>query len=100
MRGRLDGDRIPDSLTPHPTNTDARRGLASLRQQWPAGVPPEAALCSKISPNATFVDEGDAIALLQSRCYLGIASNTRDIRLCDPLPAAGSFPHINEIYNS
>lgn len=46
------------------------------------------------------LDEGDAIALLQSRCYLGIASNTRDIRLCDPLPAAGSFPHINEIYNS
>jgi hypothetical protein len=41
-----------------------------------------------------------AIALLQSRCYLNIAFNTRDIRLCEPLPASGSFPHINEIYDS
>ena len=61
---------------------------------------PEAALCSKISPNATFIDLGDAIALLQSRCYLSIAFNTRDIRVCEPLPAAGSFPHINEPYDS
>ena len=60
----------------------------------------EAALCSKISPNATFDDEGSPLALLQSRCYLHIAFNTRDIRSCDPLPAAGSFPHINEIYDS
>jgi hypothetical protein len=61
---------------------------------------PEAALCSKISPNATFYDLGGAMALLQSRCYLAVASNTRDIRLCEPLPAAGSFPHVNERYDS
>jgi hypothetical protein len=57
---------------------------------------PEAALCSKVSPNATFADGSGATALLQSRCYLHIAYNTRDTRLCEPLPDAGSFPHINE----
>jgi hypothetical protein len=61
---------------------------------------PEADLCSKVSPNATFRDLGGATALLQSRCYLHIAFNTRDIRLCDPLPAAGSVPHINEQHDS
>ena len=61
---------------------------------------PEAALCSKISPNATFTDLGGQTALLQSRCYLHIAFNTRDLRLCEPLPFAGSFPHINEGYDS
>ncbi len=61
---------------------------------------PEPDLCSKVSPNATFVDLGGAVALLQSRCYLHIALNTRDLRLCEPLPAARSFPHINEIYDS
>ena len=61
---------------------------------------PEAALCSKISPNATFAVMGGATALLQSHCYLHIAFNTRDLRLCEPLPAAGSFPHINERYDS
>ena len=60
----------------------------------------EAALCSRISPNATFDDRGSPTALLQSRCYLHIAFNARDLRLCDALPAAGSFPHINEIYDS
>ena len=61
---------------------------------------PEAALCSKISPNATFAVMGGATALLQSHCYLHIAFNTHDLRLCEPLPAAGSFPHINERYDS
>jgi hypothetical protein len=61
---------------------------------------PEATLCSKVSPNATFDQAGGAIGLLQSRCYLHVAFNTRDARLCDPLPAAGSFPHINESYDS
>jgi hypothetical protein len=61
---------------------------------------PEPALCAKVSPNATFEDGGSATALLQSRCYLHIAFNTRDPRWCDPLPASGSFPHINEVYDS
>jgi hypothetical protein len=59
----------------------------------------ETALCSKVSPNATFVDTG-ATALLRSRCFLSTAFNTRDIRFCEQLPPAASFPHINEIYDS
>jgi hypothetical protein len=39
---------------------------------------PEADLCSKVSPNATF-REGSATALLQVRCHLHIAFNTRDL---------------------
>jgi hypothetical protein len=59
----------------------------------------ETAFCSKVSPNATFVD-GDATALLRSRCYLSIAFKTHDLSLCEELPAAGSFPHMNEQYDS
>jgi hypothetical protein len=55
----------------------------------------EAALCSRISPNAKFTDETGATALLQSQCYQSIAWSTRDSRLCEPLPAA-SFPYVNE----
>ena len=40
---------------------------------------PEADLCSKVSPNATVRDPGGATALLQVRCYLHIAFNTRDL---------------------
>jgi hypothetical protein len=40
---------------------------------------PEADLCSKVSPNATFRDRGGATALLQVRCHLHIAFNTRDL---------------------
>jgi hypothetical protein len=40
---------------------------------------PEADLCSKVSPNATVRDRGGATALLQVRCYLHIAFNTRDL---------------------
>jgi hypothetical protein len=61
---------------------------------------PEAPLCSKVSPNATFEALGGAVRLLQSWCYLHIGYNTRDLRMCEPLPSAGSFPHINEIYDS
>jgi hypothetical protein len=39
---------------------------------------PEADLCSKVSPNATF-REGGATALLQVRCHLHIAFNRRDL---------------------
>jgi hypothetical protein len=53
---------------------------------------PEADLCSKVSPNAT-VREGVATALLQVRCHLHIAFNTRDLGLCEALPANGSFPY-------
>jgi hypothetical protein len=60
----------------------------------------EAELCSKVSPNAMFRESNGATALLQSRCYLSIAFTTRDLQFCDPLPAAGSFPHINENYDS
>ena len=60
---------------------------------------PEADLCSKVSRNATF-REGGATALLQVRCYLDIAFNTRDLGLCEALPANGSFPYTNERYDS
>jgi hypothetical protein len=60
----------------------------------------EPALCAKISPNATFTDHGDVTVLLHSRCYLNLAFNLRDAALCQPLPAAGSFPLINEGYDS
>src|SRR5260221_5600759 len=40
---------------------------------------PEADLCSKVSPNATARDRGGATALLQVRCHLHIAFNTRDL---------------------
>jgi len=59
-----------------------------------------AALCAKVSPNATFVASSEKPALLQSTCYLHLAFNTRQVALCDPLPRAGSSPLINEIYDS
>jgi hypothetical protein len=61
---------------------------------------PEADLCSKVSPNATVRDRGGATARLQVRCYLHIAFNTRDLGLCEALPANGSFPYPNERYES
>jgi hypothetical protein len=61
----------------------------------------EPGLCSRISPNATFADSGGKTALLYSRCYLYLALNIRnDATLCEPLPRRGTFPHINEIYDS
>ena len=50
----------------------------------------EGALCSRISPNATYQNYGPR--LLQSRCYVHIVFDTRDGGLCDLLPAARSFP--------
>jgi hypothetical protein len=61
---------------------------------------PEAALCSRISPNATLKDNVGAPRLLQSQCYLHIAFNTRDSGLCEPLPADRSFPHVSTGYDS
>ena len=60
----------------------------------------DAALCAKVSPNATFVASRERPALLQSTCYLHLAFNTRQAALCDSLPRAGSSPLINEIYDS
>jgi hypothetical protein len=60
----------------------------------------DAALCAKVSPNATFADSSEKPALLQSTCYLHLAFNTRQEGLCDPLPRAGSSPLINENYDS
>jgi hypothetical protein len=60
----------------------------------------EPSLCARISPNATFADSGGKTALLYSRCYLYLAHNTRDAALCEPLPRAGTFPYINDIYDS
>jgi len=39
---------------------------------------PDASLCAKVSPNATFLTYGRATALLRSRCFVSIAYNTRD----------------------
>lgn len=50
----------------------------------------DAAFCAKVSPNATFVDDVNHTARLQSKCYLAIAFNTVQAALCDPLPRAGS----------
>ena len=60
----------------------------------------DAALCAKVSPNATFVDSREKPAYLLSACYLHLAFNTREAALCDPLPRAGSSPVINESYDS
>ena len=85
-----------------PRDRDRRRQANALEflYQKVAIDKREPALCAKISPNATFTDYGDATALLHSRCYLHLAFNLRDAALCQPLPAAGSFPSINEIYDS
>lgn len=57
---------------------------------------PEADLCSKVSPNATFRDLGGATALLQVRCHLHIAFNTRDLGGLrygpTPFPRAADLP--------
>ena len=50
----------------------------------------EGALCSRISPNATYKNSGPR--LLQSRCYVHVVFATRDGGLCELLPAARSFP--------
>jgi hypothetical protein len=60
----------------------------------------DAALCAKVSPNATLVYADQTPALLQSRCYLDLAFNTRQAALCDPLPRAGSSRFINQMYDS
>lgn len=59
---------------------------------------PEAALCSRISPNATYKNFGPR--LLQSRCYVHIVFDTRDGGLCELLPAARSFPRADIGYDS
>ena len=61
---------------------------------------PDAELCAKVSPNATFADTGGKTAVLQSRCYLSIAFNTRDASLCERLPRTGAFPFVNDLYDS
>ena len=57
-------------------------------------------LCSKVSPNATFVDLGGRTALLRSRCYVALAHDTRDAALCGQLPRADAFPYVNNQYDS
>ena len=97
-RGLLSNDEFRSRLRAASDYGEARNrarlrpaGPIELMYQMVAVDASEAALCSKISPNATFDDEGSPLALLQSRCYLHIAFNTRDIRSCDPLPAAARF---------
>jgi hypothetical protein len=58
----------------------------------------EGALCSRISPNATYNNFGPR--LLQSRCYVHIVFDTRDGGLCELLPAARSFPRADIGYDS
>ena len=58
----------------------------------------EGALCSRISPNATYNNYGPR--LLQSRCYVHIVFDTRDGGLCELLPAARSFPRADMGYDS
>ncbi len=57
-------------------------------------------LCKKISPNAFFKDLFDQTVLLRSACYESLALNLHDPTLCDPLPASGTFPYINERFDS
>jgi len=71
-----------------------------LDYQMVAVAVPDASLCAKVSPNATFLTYGRATALLRSRCFVSIAYNTRDAALCDRLPRAGSFPHVIDHYDS
>jgi hypothetical protein len=58
----------------------------------------EGALCSRISPNATYNNFGPR--LLQSRCYVHMVFDTRDSGLCELLPAARSFPRADIGYDS
>jgi hypothetical protein len=60
----------------------------------------EPALCSKISPNATFMPNEEMTSLLQSWCYVQNAQNMGSLAVCERLPASGSFPHILEHYDS
>lgn len=57
-------------------------------------------LCAKVSPNATFTDLSDRTALLRSRCFMSIAYNTKNETPCAQLPRIGTFPHINDGYDS
>jgi hypothetical protein len=54
-----------------------------------------------VSPNATFTArKGRTAALLRSRCFLAIAHNTKSETLCAQLPRNGTFPHVNDQYDS
>jgi TonB family protein len=60
----------------------------------------DANLCAKVSPNATFIDLSNRTALLRSRCFVSIAYNTKNDTLCAQLPRIGTFPHVNDQYDS
>ena len=59
----------------------------------------DAALCDKISPNATY-EAFNRTALLRSVCYLHIAFNQKNAPLCDQLPRRGSFPYVKSDWDS
>jgi hypothetical protein len=60
----------------------------------------DASLCAKVSPNATFTDNFAHTRLLRSRCFVSIAHNARNHTLCAQLPRSGTFPHVNNQYDS
>ena len=60
----------------------------------------DASLCAKVSPNATFTDRSYPTRLLRSRCFVSIAYNTKNDTLCAQLPRIGTFPHVNNQYDS
>jgi TonB family protein len=60
----------------------------------------DADLCAKISPNATYTDPYKRTALLRSFCFVAIAYNTKNETLCARLPRYGTFPHVNNQYDS
>ena len=61
----------------------------------------DASLCAKVSPNATVTAHRHrTAALLRSRCFVSIAYNTKSDTLCAQLPRNGTFPHVNDQYDS
>jgi hypothetical protein len=97
----LDRVRAASSYAEKPLRARLRpANAAEFLYQMAAIDTPEASLCGKISPNATFIDMGGKTALLRSRCYVTIAYNKRNAALCEQLPRAGEFPYVNPIYDS
>jgi len=74
--------------------------VVEFRYQMVAIDTEDANLCAKVSPNATFTDLGGRTALLRSRCFVSIAYNTKIDTPCAQLPRIGTFPHVNDQYDS
>jgi hypothetical protein len=105
-RLRTDGTFIerlrtaPNFFEPPSAGTLRPARAAEFLYQMVAIDAEDANLCAKVSPNATFTDLYKRTALLRSRCFVSIAYNTKNDALCAELPRIGTFPHVNDQYDS